>query len=201
MSEFAAFVQLGLRHIIDVSAMDHILFLFALSAIYSFADWREIVRVITAFTVGHSITLAAAVFGFLPLSPSLVEFLIPLTIVATCIENVFVRDRAVISPWRKYRPVFAGIFGLVHGAGFGSYLKSLFVDSVAVPLFGFNVGIELGQITVLVSVFMVIWALDRVLTSAVRPPLTSSALRVRIVGISAIVFMFATRWAVERAPW
>lgn len=201
MSEFLTFVQLGVRHIIDVNALDHVLFLFALSAIYSFSNWREIVRVVTAFTIGHSITLAAAVFGYLPLSPRVVEFLIPLTIVATCIENVFVRDRLVVSPWRRYRPALAAVFGLVHGAGFGSYLKSLFVDSVAMPLFGFNVGIELGQIAVLVSVFAFIWTLDRILATAVRPPLTSTPLRVRVVGISAVVFMFASRWAIERAPW
>lgn len=201
MSEFATFVQLGVRHIIDVSAMDHILFLFALSAIYSFSNWREIARVVTAFTVGHSITLVAAVLGYLPLSQRMVEFLIPITIVATCIENVVVRDRATISPWRRYRPVLAGVFGLVHGAGFGSYLKNLFVDSVALPLFGFNVGIELGQVAVLASVFAFIWLLDRILFAAVRPPLTSAPIRVRIVGISAVVFLFASRWAVERAPW
>ncbi len=201
MSEVFTFIQLGLRHIIDPGAMDHILFLFALSAIYSFSDWREILKVVTAFTVGHSITLAAAVFGYLPLSPKMVEFLIPITIVATCIENVFVRDRVGVSPWRRYRPALAGIFGLVHGAGFGSYLHSLFMDNVALPLFGFNVGIELGQIIVLTSVFVVIWGLDRILTALVRPPLTASPARVRVVGISCVVLVVASRWAIERAPW
>lgn len=201
MSEVLTFTQLGLRHIIDAGAMDHILFLFALSAIYSYTDWREILRVVTAFTVGHSITLAAAVFGYLPLSPRMVEFLIPITIVATCIENVFVRDRVGLSPWRRYRPALSGIFGLVHGAGFGSYLQSLFMDNVAMPLFGFNVGIELGQIVILVSVFAVIWGLDRILTTLVRPPLTATPARVRIVGISFVVLVVASRWAVERSPW
>lgn len=201
MSEFIAFFQLGIRHILDVRALDHVLFLFALSAIYSFSDWREIIRVVTAFTIGHSITLAGAVLGYLPLSSKVVEFLIPVTIVATCIENVFVRDRAGISAWRRYRPLLAGIFGLVHGAGFGNYLQSLFVDQVALPLFAFNVGIEVGQIAALVSVFAVIALLDRILVTAVRPPLTSTPVRVRVVAISAVVSMFATRWAVERAPW
>jgi hypothetical protein len=200
MSEFTAFVQLGIRHIIDVSAMDHILFLFALSAIYSFSNWREIIRVVTAFTVGHSITLAAAVLGYMP-SARMVEFLIPVTIVATCVENVFVRDGHVISPWRRYRPALAAIFGLVHGAGFGGYLRSLFVDRVATPLFGFNVGIELGQIVVLALVFTVIWIMDGILATTVRPPVTLAPVRVRVLGISAIVCVFATHWALERAPW
>lgn len=201
MSEFLTFVQLGVRHILDLKALDHVVFLFALGAIYSFSDWREIVRVVTAFTVGHSLTLAAAVLGFMPLSSRMVEFLIPVTILATCIENVFLRDRTGISAWRRYRPALAGVFGLVHGAGFGGYLRTLFIDDVAVPLFGFNVGIELGQIGVLVSIFTVIWMLDRVLGYAVRPPFTSSPVRVRVISISVVVFAFAGRWAVDRAPW
>lgn len=201
MSEFLTFAQLGVRHIIDAGAMDHILFLFALAAIYRFSDWREIVRVVTAFTIGHSITLAAAVLGFLPLSPKLVEFLIPLTIIATCIENIVVRDRVGGTGWHRYRPIFAIVFGMVHGAGFGSYLKSLFVDSVAVPLLGFNIGIELGQMAVLSTIFIAIWVIDLLLSAAVRPSFRLTPVRLRIVGISSIVLMFASRWAVERAPW
>lgn len=192
------FVQLGIRHIVDLGAMDHILFLFALAAIYRFSDWREIVRVVTAFTIGHSITLAAVVMGYLPFSVEVVEFLIPVTIVATCIENIFIRDKNESSRWRRYRPVFATLFGLVHGAGFGSYLKSLFVDSIAMPLLGFNIGIELGQITVLTTIVIAIWALDRLMGGFVQP---RSAVGLRVVGISSIVLLFASRWAVERAPW
>ena len=129
--------------------MDHILFLLALAAIYRFRDWRAALWVVTAFTVGHSITLALAVTGVLTISPSLVEFLIPVTIVITAVENSSCATAAARCWNGRYRPVFAGVFGLVHGAGFASYLKSLFVDHVALPLFGFNVGIELGQIVVL----------------------------------------------------
>lgn len=201
MSDFATFFQIGIRHIIDVSAMDHILFLLALAAIYRFSDWRDIIRVVTAFTIGHSITLAAAVFGYLPLSQSVVEFLIPVTIVATCIENILVKDRGEASVWRRYRPVFATVFGLVHGAGFGGYLKSLFVDSVAIPLFGFNMGIELGQITVLAFVFAAIWVLDSAFRAIMRSGQPERALRIRVIGVSAVVMVFATRWAFERTPW
>ena len=201
MTEFPTFVQLGLRHIVDISAMDHILFLLALAAIYRFSDWREIIKVVTAFTVGHSITLAAAVLGYLPLSQPVVEFLIPLTIVATCVENILVKDRARAPLHRAYRPVFAILFGLVHGAGFGGYLKSLFVDSVAVPLLGFNVGIELGQIFVLGVVFIAIRAADLLLRSSAGAERSASAYRLRVVGISAIVMVIASRWAFERTPW
>src|SRR5882724_2010352 len=142
MSELIAFVHLGFRHITDLTALDHMLFLLALAAIYRGRDWRDVLWVVSAFTIGHSITLALAVTGALRLPTALIEFLIPVTILVTGIENIAARRR-------RYRPAFAGMFGLVHGAGFANYLRSLFVGSIAVPLFGFNVGIELGQLVVL----------------------------------------------------
>jgi len=201
MSTFMTFLELGLRHIADFAAMDHMLFLLALAAIYRFSEWRSIVWVITAFTVGHSMTLAAAVLGYQPLSQPVVEFLIPLTIVATCMENIVVRDRSRAPLSGKYRPVLAVLFGLVHGAGFGGYLKGLFVEDVALPLFGFNIGIELGQIAVLVVVF----GLMRLIDTALRLPAgrrrVEAVIRMRVVGISAVVMLIATGWAFERAPW
>ena len=84
----------------------------------------------------------------------IVEFLIPVTIVATALENLIVRDRSTAIWGRRYRPVFAGVFGLVHGAGFANYLRSLFVDRIAVPLLGFNVGLEVGQLIVIALAFI-----------------------------------------------
>ena len=199
MNELAAFVTLGFRHIVDLEALDHILFLLALAAIYRVRDWRDALWVVSAFTVGHSVTLALAVTGALVLSNGLVEFLIPLTIVATCIENLVVRERPRL--WGGgYRPVLAAVFGLVHGAGFASYLRSLFVDQIALPLFGFNVGIELGQVVVLALAAVALAALDRVLAlPATRGG--ASVLRLRVVTVSAAVALIAARWAVERNPF
>src|SRR3569832_1877605 len=126
--------------------------------------------VVTAITVGNSVTLAHAVTGVLTISPSLVEFLIPLTIMITAVENIIVRDRGGALWNGRYRPVFAGVFGLVHGAGFASYLESLFVDHVALPLFGFNVGIEIGQVVVLVAAFTLLYGLDRTIAWLRLPP-------------------------------
>lgn len=201
MPELLTFTQMGFRHITNVAAMDHILFLFALAAIYRFRDWRDTLWVVSAFTVGHSITLALAVTQVITLPTALIEFLIPVTIVATAIENLLVRDRAM-SPWRgHYRPVFAGVFGLVHGAGFANYLKNLFVDHIAVPLFGFNVGIELGQIAVLCLIAVLFTVLDRTLAGVRLPTFAPTPLRLRVVSVSSLVAIIAARWAVERAPW
>src|SRR5438552_16039864 len=117
MSDLQAVLTLGIRHITDLAAMDHILFLLALAAIYRGRDWRRSLWVISAFTIGHSATLALAVTGAVVLPTALIEFLIPLTIVATCVENLLVRDRARAWWGGRYRAVFAGGGGVVQGAG------------------------------------------------------------------------------------
>jgi hypothetical protein len=201
MSELATFIHLGFRHIVDIGAMDHLLFMLALAANYRFRDWRNTLWVVTVFTAGHSITLALAVTGVLTISPALVEFLIPLTIMITAVENIIVRDRGGALWNGRYRPVFAGMFGLVHGAGFASYLKSLFVDRVALPLFGFNVGIELGQIVVLIAAFAALYVIDRAIAWLRLPPSAPAPLRLRVLAVSSLVAVVAARWAIERAPW
>jgi hypothetical protein len=201
VSELTTFIQLGLRHILDVRGLDHVVFLVALAAVYRMSDWRQTVWVVTAFTVGHSITLAAAVLGYLPLSQPLVEFLIPVTIVATCIENIVVRNRMQARLGRSYRPVFAVVFGLVHGAGFGGYLKSLFLDDVAIPLLGFNIGIELGQIAALVLIFLTMRVLDSMFRLLPGRMDAAAAMNVRVVAVSAVVMLIAAKWASERTPW
>ena len=201
MSEFLTFAQLGVRHIVDIEAMDHIIFLVALAAIYRFRDLKKVLWVITAFTIGHSVTLALAVTGLLALPSNIIEFLIPVTIVATGIENLLVRDRAHAAWGGRYRPVFAGIFGLVHGAGFANYLKALFVDRLAIPLFGFNVGIELGQVVVLAGIAIAFFCVDQAIVRVRSSNASWQPLRVRIVGISTLVVLVGSAWAAQRAPW
>jgi hypothetical protein len=204
VSDFLAFAQLGFRHIVDVSALDHVLFLLALAAIYRPRDWRDALWVVSAFTVGHSVTLALAVTDVVTMHQGLVEFLIPVTIVATAVENVLARDRAATPRAWRYRPVLAGVFGLVHGAGFAGYLKSLFLADIAVPLLGFNVGIEVAQVVVLAAVAVALAGVDSTLRAAGalrrgRPALP--VLRLRVVALSAVVGVVAAAWAVERRPW
>jgi len=201
MNEFLTFAQLGFRHIVDIEAMDHILFLIALAAIYRFRDLKKVLWVITAFTIGHSVTLALAVTGILTLPSNIIEFLIPVTIVATGVENLIVRDREHAMWGGRYRPMFAGVFGLVHGAGFANYLKALFVDRLATPLFGFNVGIEAGQIVVLAAIAVVFALVDYVIGSARTPGASWQPLRARVVSVSLLVVVVGSAWAVQRSPW
>lgn len=200
MSDFSAFVQLGFTHITTLDALDHILFLLALAAIYTVRDWRDTLWVVTAFTIGHSITLVLAVTGLLHIQSDVVEFLIPLTIVATCVENVIIRRTAPARGGPR-RPVLAGVFGLVHGAGFANYLQNVFPDGIALPLAGFNLGIELGQITVLVAVFGGLYLIDRAIAwSRIASP-SWTVVRLRSAGLSVLIMIVAARWAVIRAPW
>ena len=205
MSELATYIQLGFRHIVDIEAMDHILFLVALAAIYRPRDVRQALWVVTAFTVGHSITLGLAVTGVARFPTTLVEFLIPVTIVATGIENLIASARRRAGIQSRYRPIFAGVFGLVHGAGFASYLSAMFVTHIALPLFGFNVGIELGQVVILSAAAMCLALIDRGIDAAIamakQPDVEWPALRLRIVSVSLVVVVVAARWAVERRPW
>jgi hypothetical protein len=191
MSEALSFAHLGFRHIVDVTALDHILFLLALAAIYRGRDWRDSLWVISAFTVGHSMTLALVATGTLHLSNRLVEVLIPLTIVATGLENIVVPERARAPLGRHYRPIFAAVFGLVHGAGFANYLQSLFTGSIVIPLVGFNLGIELGQILVLTGAMLLLTTLDRLLGSLLDSRPQFSPFRLRVVSVSAAVVLSA----------
>jgi hypothetical protein len=200
MSDFVAFLQIGFHHIVAWDAADHILFLLALAAIYRGRDWRAALAVISAFTIGHSITLLLAVTNVLVLAPRLVEFLIPVTIVATGIENLVLRDRAARGSTARHRPVFAGIFGLVHGAGFAGYLRSLFMDDIALPLVGFNVGIELGQIVVLLGAAVLFLSADRLLHALPRRRGWPEAFQLRLITVSAAITLVAGGWAVERFP-
>jgi hypothetical protein len=190
MSQLVTYAELGLRHILDPAALDHLLFLLALAAAYRLSDWRDALWVVSAFTVGHSVTLALAATGALVLPTDAIEFLIPLTIVATGIENLAGGAGRPVSLGAVYRPILAGGFGLVHGAGFANVLRELAFDSITVPLLGFNLGIEAGQLVILAGTAVALAALDRVASH-----------RARVVAVSVIVLVVAGRMAVERSPW
>ncbi len=155
MNEFQLYFGLGKDHILDVNGYDHILFVLALCAIYTAHDWKRIFILVTAFTIGHSITLALATLQLISFNTALIEFLIPVTILITCVSNLFTKE---IIPSRgpvQTNYFLALFFGLIHGMGFSNYLRAILgkVNSIASPLFAFNVGLEFGQIIV-VGIFL-----------------------------------------------
>ena len=147
MHSISFYLELGFRHISDLAGYDHILFLLVLCAIYQLHQWRALLVLVTAFTVGHSITLALTSFSVISIKSEVIEFLIPMTIIATAIHNLFVRSTSEILGYtRSYW--MALFFGFIHGMGFANYFRALLMDesSILIPLLGFNLGIELSLI-------------------------------------------------------
>jgi hypothetical protein len=198
MSEFFAYAHLGFHHVASPAALDHILFLLALAAVYRPRDWRESLWVVTAFTLGHSLSLALVVARVAELPSAWIEFLIPLTIVLTCVANL-VTQPAEDGPPGQSRAIYAVLFGLVHGAGFADYLRRMFLDHIVVPLVGFNLGIEAGQILVLSLAATSLWLCDRLL-GGTTPDWMRLGFRRRVVMVSLAAGVAASGMALARVP-
>jgi hypothetical protein len=155
---FESFFKLGLRHITDFNGFDHMLFLAALCATYTLARWREVLILVTAFTIGHSVTLALATFNVFSLPGAWVEFLIPLTIALTCMLNLWALPRLSqrnSAPAMRYAGAL--FFGFIHGMGFSNYLRSLLLQSQSIfqPLLAFNLGLEAGQLLIVLCILII----------------------------------------------
>ena len=190
------FIGVGFHHIVALDALDHLLFLLALAACYRPRDWRHGLTVVSAFTVGHSLTLALATLNVIRFPTRLVEFLIPCTIILAGAENLFDRHRR---PQGWLRPALAGLFGLVHGAGFATTLRDLFDGSVVLPLLSFNIGIELGQALVLTVMISMLTIADRLLRAPAGDANHALVWRIRMTSLAAA--SVALVMAAERAPW
>src|SRR5437762_3774102 len=152
MSDFGFYFTIGWEHIVNWRALDHQLFIMALAAIYLLKDWRQVLVLVTAFTIGHSLTLALTVLNLISFPSNWIEFLIPCTIIITAISNLF---QKTFSPKAiRINYFLALFFGLIHGMGFANKLHYILAEdqSIGWSLFGFNVGLEAGQIAVVVIV-------------------------------------------------
>ena len=168
-SAFSTYTRIGFHHIADITAYDHILFVVALCAIYKLSEWKRVAILVTAFTIGHSVTLALAALDVITFPKDVIELLIPVTIVLTCLYNIFSRTNqpragkmtpskiAYLTRQIMVNYFFAFFFGLIHGMGFSNYLKSVLDadESLVWLLFAFNVGLELGQLMI-VAIILVI---------------------------------------------
>ena len=149
MNNFAFYFELGWEHIISRDALDHQLFIIALGAIYLLSDWKKVLILVTAFTIGHSLTLALASLHIIALPSVWVEFLIPLTIVITAAINLFQKN--ITGAANRLHYIIALFFGLIHGLGFANTIRFMLskADNIFMPLLGFNLGLEAGQILVI----------------------------------------------------
>ncbi len=192
MNTFELYFTLGLEHISDLNAFDHILFIIALVSSYSWREWKPILILVTAFTVGHSLTLALATLNVVSVSEPLIEFLIPLTIALTALYNIY-RPRVPKSNV-NINYLMALFFGLIHGLGFSNFLRSLLGNEASIfqPLLAFNVGLEVGQILIVI-VFLILSALVH---SFFRPSKRDTILFVSsvVLGMSLMLMIEAKFW-------
>lgn len=159
-SEFLTYFRLGVGHIADLQGYDHILFIIALTAGYALRDWHKLLWLVTAFTLGHSLTLALATLDLVRVGSGLVEILIAVTIVATGVYGFVSRRQTTDRPApgrQRILYAMAGGFGLIHGLGFSSFLRSVLggEEGIAWPLFAFNIGLEVGQLAIVLAVLVV----------------------------------------------
>lgn len=156
---FSIYFLLGIEHITDLNGYDHMLFIAALMASFYWSDIKSILLQVTAFTIGHSITLALVSLGIIPLNADLVEFLIPVTIFITAIYHL--RSSHQNAQFKKINFTLAGLFGLIHGMGFSNFFQSLLgkETSLLKPLFAFNLGVESGQILFVITLFILQYVL------------------------------------------
>ena len=161
MTTFGLYLSLGIDHIADFAGYDHILFLMALCAVYNLKQWAKVLILVTAFTLGHTLTLALATLDLVRISTNLIEFLIPVTIVITALMNIMQRSQAADTVFHRVKYAIALFFGLIHGLGFSNYLRSLLgtEQDLLLPLFSFNLGLELGQIMVVLAVLLLSFVL------------------------------------------
>jgi len=154
MHPFPFYLKLGFDHISNLAGFDHILFLVALCAVYKIQQWKNILVLVTAFTIGHSVTLAIVSIGDFSIPSHIIKFLIPLTIFLTAIHNVVSRSTTDTNAKMGRNYLMALFFGFIHGMDFSNYFKALLFgdSSVFVPLLGFNLGIELGQLLVVLVI-------------------------------------------------
>ncbi len=192
MQDFLFYLNLGWEHIISLDALDHQLFVLALIAVYSYNDWKKILILVTAFTIGHSITLALSIMDIVRINSDWVEFLIPLTIVLTSLDNILMNNKKQTLMKANYYLTL--IFGLIHGMGFANTARVMIAksQSIAVPLLGFNIGLELGQIVIVFGILIVLFILLNLFKVNKKD---------WVLFVSSGVFALSLKMTLERIPF
>jgi hydrogenase/urease accessory protein HupE len=192
MEDFTLYFNLGIEHILTWDALDHILFVTALCLRYIWKDWKKVVVLVTAFTIGHSITLALSALNYINFPTDWIEFLIPLTIAATCVNNIFQQRSEQV----KKLPLiyfFALFFGLIHGLAFAGQFKALEGrEGLVAHLLAFNVGIEVAQLAVVVIILGITWLIVQLIKFPRLWWLRAA---------SVVILVFSLYWAYQRFPY
>jgi len=193
MSDFILYFKLGLNHVLDFNAYDHILFLIVLAVVFSFHQWKKALWLITFFTIGHTLTLALAAYNIINIKVSIVEFLIPVTIFITGMFNV-VRAGKASTGREKINLFFALFFGLIHGLGFSNYFRLMIgqEEEKFFPLMEFALGIEVSQVIIVFGILLIGSILQNFFRVSKRD---------WVLVTSAIVIGFTIPMMIERVFW
>lgn len=192
MSDFAFYFKMGWEHIISKDALDHQLFILALACVYTIGDIKRVLILVTAFTIGHSLTLTLSVYDVIRFSSKWVEFLIPCTIFITALNNILRVDSEGKSTRINY--YLALCFGLIHGMGFANAIRIMLAkdQTIGLGLFGFNIGLEAGQIFVVAIIL---------LTGVLFLNFLKIKKRDWIFFLSSAVFALSVQMAMARLPF
>lgn len=193
MDDFLLYFKMGLNHVLDLSAYDHILFLIVLAVVFSFRQWKKVLWLVTLFTIGHSVTLALSAYGVLKVKMDMIEFLIPVTIFITGLVNVLTAKNAS-SGKQNINLIFAVFFGLIHGLGFSNYFKMMVgkEENKLFPLLEFALGIEAAQIIIVLGILIIGTLLQNFFRVSRRD---------WILVCSSIVIGFAIQMMLDRVFW
>ncbi len=185
---FKTYLELGTTHILDLAGLDHLLFLVALVVTYSIAQWRAVLILATAFTVGHSITLALASLDIIKVNTHWVEILIAVSIAYTAAYNLYKPEHSAGSNKLKYGSAL--LFGLIHGMGFSNFFKAILgKDDLPFPLFAFNVGVELAQVLIVLIVLILSFILTKLIPQSKKP---------LVLITSALILVWSLKMVIER---
>lgn len=194
MQDFWFYTELGLDHVLDFSAYDHILFLSALVIPFTFKNWVNVLWLATIFTITHCLSLALSAFDVVTVDVSLIEFLIPVTILLTAIYNIVKLRVSITDKSMVWHMVATAFFGLVHGFGFSNYFKMLVaeLEEKVSPLIGFALGIELSQVVIVLVVLFLTYLFQSVLK--IKRPLF-------VTVASSIVILITIPLLYNTFPW
>lgn len=194
MNDFWIWFSTGFQHILDWNGYDHILYVVALCVLFSAKEWKRLLVLITAFTIGHSLTLAMSALDIIVVKQSIIEAMIPLTIMSTCIINILYRKKSESSKNNinyNLNYTIALIFGFIHGMGFSYLLKSMLgkEENTVFPLLSFNLGLEFGQVIIVISMLLISVFLTR---------FTRIKKRDEVLVVSLLVLLISTLLFIQR---
>ena len=179
MYDLIFYLELGLLHVLDWNAIDHMLFLCALTIVYTFKDFKTVFWIVTFFTFGHTFSLILSAFDLFKPPSQLIEFLIPTTIIVTSLYNILDNKN---SKNNLFEYTFSVFFGLIHGFGFGNYFEMLTdsIDAKITPLIGFAIGVELSHLVVVLGILIINTILHKL-------NLISRTIYIKVVSVTIIL--------------